>query len=263
MKYCTTVVGFSMISSVSNTYSTLFFVTLEEWAKRRDPAQKYEPLNEAISQKLAGIPGAVGFAFSPSAIPGIGPSGGVTFVLKDRAGKDLDFLTSKTEKFMAAARQRSELAMVSTILRPSVPQIYVDVDRDKVLKQRVNLGDVYRTLQSFLGRGFVNYFNHFCRQWQIYVQAEGQIRTSIDDMGQFYVRNQKGAMVPLFILATARNISGPEFIMRYNLYRAAQINAEAAPGYSSAQAMAALEEVFHQTMPREMGFDYLGMSFQE
>jgi HAE1 family hydrophobic/amphiphilic exporter-1 len=115
----------------------------------------------------------------------------------------------------------------------------------------------------FLGSGFVNYFNRFGRQWQVYVQAEGDYRTKAEAVGQFYVRNNDGQTVPLSTLTSARNIAGPEFTMRYNLYRSAQINAAAAPGFSSAQAMKALEEVFAQTMPREMGFDYLGMSFQE
>ena len=144
-----------------------------------------------------------------------------------------------------------------------MPQIFVDVDRDKVLKQGVDLSDVYKTLQAFMGSGFVNYFNRFGRQWQVYVQAEGDYRTKAETVGQFYVRNNDGQTVPLSALTSARNIAGPEFTMRYNLYRSAQINATAAPGFSSAQAMKALEEVFAQTMPREMGYDYLGMSFQE
>jgi HAE1 family hydrophobic/amphiphilic exporter-1 len=144
-----------------------------------------------------------------------------------------------------------------------VPQLFIDVDQDKVLKQGVNLSDVYKTLQSFLGSGFINYFNRFGRQWQVYVQAEGDYRTNIENVGQFYVRNNKGEAVPLSALTSVRNISGPEFTMRYNLYRSAQINASAAPGYSSAQVMRALEEVFAETMPNEMGYDYMGMSFQE
>jgi HAE1 family hydrophobic/amphiphilic exporter-1 len=144
-----------------------------------------------------------------------------------------------------------------------VPQLFVNVDRDKVLKQGVNLADVYKTLQCFMGGAFVNYFNRFGRQWQIYVQAEGDYRTKAENLGQFYVRNNGGAMVPLSALTSSKETSGPEFTMRYNLFRSAQINASAKPGYSSNQAMQALEEVFSQTMPREMGFDYLGMSYQE
>jgi HAE1 family hydrophobic/amphiphilic exporter-1 len=139
----------------------------------------------------------------------------------------------------------------------------VDVDRDKVLKQGVVLGDVYRTLQTFMGAYFVNYFNLFGRQWQVYVQAEGEYRKEADQLGQFYVRNRSGDMVPLSALTSSEQRSGPEFTMRYNLYRSAQINASSAPGYSSLQAMKALEEVFKNTMPGGMGYDYIGMSFQE
>ncbi len=144
-----------------------------------------------------------------------------------------------------------------------MPQLFVDVDRDKVLKQGVHIADVYKILQSFMGSGFINYFNKFGRQWQIYIQAEGDYRTNIENIGQFYVRNNEGKTVPLSALTSVRNITGPEFTMRFNLYRSAQINATAAPGFSSTQAMKALEEVFAQTMPREMGYDYSGMSFQE
>jgi HAE1 family hydrophobic/amphiphilic exporter-1 len=263
VKYCTSVVGYNLLSGVTNTYSTFFFITLEDWSARKEPAVQYETIKKGINQKLAGISGAIGFAFSPPAIPGIGASGGATFMLEDRAGKDIEFLAANVNTFVEAARKRPELGSVSTTFRPTVPQLFVEVDRDKVLKQGVKIDDVYKTMQSFMGSGFVNYFNKFGRQWQVYVQAEGEYRTNIDNIGQFYVRNSEGSTVPLSALTSVKNISGPEFTMRYNLYRCAQINANAAPGYSSAQAMQALEEVFAETMPPEMGFDYMGMSFQE
>ena len=133
----------------------------------------------------------------------------------------------------------------------------------KSTRQGINIGDVYQTLQAFMGGYLVNYFNRFGRQWQVYVEAEGEYRTRAEDMGQFYVANNRGGMVPLSAVTSIVNISGPEFTMRYNEYQAAQINASAAPGYSSGQATKALEDTFAQTMPREMGFDYTGMSFQE
>ncbi len=263
VKYCSSVIGYSMLSQVQNTYSAFFFISLEEWSKRKKPEEKYEAIKAAISQKMAAIPGAVGFAFPPPAIMGVGTSGGVTFILEDRAGKDIAFLSENVNKFLEAARKRPELARVTTTFTPTVPQLFVDVDRDKVLKQGVNIADVYKVLQCFMGSGFINYFNRFGRQWQVFLQAEGDYRTKIDNIGQFYVRNSDGKPVPLSALTSPRNVVGPEFTMRYNLYRSAQINATAAPGFSSAQAMKALEEVFSQTMPREMGFDYSGMSFQE
>jgi HAE1 family hydrophobic/amphiphilic exporter-1 len=139
----------------------------------------------------------------------------------------------------------------------------VEVDRDKVIKQGVPINDVYRTIQVFMGGLFVNYFNRFGRQWQVYVEAENEYRTRSENVGQFYVRNASGEMVPLSALTRFESRSGPEFTMRFNEYRSAQLNGGAAPGYSADQAMQALEEVFAQTMPREMGFDYSGMSFQE
>jgi HAE1 family hydrophobic/amphiphilic exporter-1 len=263
VKYATTVVGYSMLSQVTNTYSAFFFVTLKDWSERKAPEEKYAAIKAELSKKLGAIPGAIGFSFPPPAIPGVGTSGGATFILEDRAGKDIEYLAENTTKFIEAARKRPELVGVSTTFRPTVPQIFIDVDRDQVLKQGVNIADVYKTLQSFLGSGFINYFNRFGRQWQVYLQAEGDYRTNVENVGQFYVRNAKGESVPLSALITIRRISGPEFTMRYNLYRSAQINASGAPGVSSAQVMRVLEEVFAETMPKDMGFDYMGMSYQE
>ena len=144
-----------------------------------------------------------------------------------------------------------------------MPQVFARVDRDKVLKQGVNLSDVYQTLQAFMGGVMVNYFNRFGRTWQVYVQAEGEFRTRAENVGQFYVLNNAGDMVPLSALVTMETFHGPEFTMRYNEYRSAQLLWRAAPGYSSGQAMKALEEVFAESMPSGMGYDYMGMSFQE
>jgi HAE1 family hydrophobic/amphiphilic exporter-1 len=164
---------------------------------------------------------------------------------------------------MEAARKRPEIAQLSTTFLPSVPEKFVDVNRDKVLKQGVVLNDVYKTIQAFMGGYFINYFNRFGRQWQVYIEAEGEDRAKAENVGQFYVRNNRSENVPLSSLITVKPRSGPEFTMRYNEYRCAQLNGGAAPGYSADQATAALEDVFKQTMPREMGFDYSGMSFQE
>ena len=263
VKYVTAIDGYNFLSGVNTTYTGAFFVTLKDWADRTAPDEQYGAIMKHVNGAFSKIAGAVAFAFSPPAIPGIGTSGGVTFVLQDRAGRDLQFLADNTSKFMAAARERPELAGVSTTFAPRVPQVFMDVDRDKTLKQNVALSSVFQTLQTFMGGYFVNYFNRFGRQWQVFVQSEGGFRMSADQVGQFFVKNKDGAMVPLDALTSAKPISGPEFTMRYNLYRSAQINAAVAPGFSSGQAMAAMEEVFAKTMPKEMGFSYLGMSFQE
>jgi len=263
IKYTTTVVGFSLLSIVQDTYSAFFFVTLEPWEERKKPEEQYEAIKLRINKELSGLTDGIAFAFPPPAIPGVGTSGGFTFLLQDRAGKDIGFLADNLQKFMAAAQKRPELAGLFSTFLPNVPQLFVDVDRDKVLKQGIDIGEVYQTLQTFMGGYFVNYFNRFGRTWQTYIEAEGDYRDDPKNVGQFYVRNSNKDPVPLDALATIKNINGPEFTLRFNEYRSAQINGVAAPGYSSSQAMKALEETFQQTMPPEMGFNYMGMSFQE
>ena len=263
IKYSTGIAGFSLLSFVFTTYNSFYFITLEDWDKRDRKGLTADVIIQDLNRRLAGVPDAQAFAFSPPVIPGIGTSGGVTFMLEDRAGKDPAFLAENTAKFLDAARKRPEFALLFTTLLPGVPQLFAEVDRDKVLKQGIDLSSVYQTLQAFLGGAFVNYFNSFGRVWQVYVQSEGEFRTRAENVGQFYVRNATGQPVPLSTLVTMRPLNGPEFTVRFNEHRAAQINGTLAPGYSTREGMQALEEVFAQTMPRDMGFDYMGMSFQE
>ena len=263
VEYTTSVVGFSLLSFVRTTYNAFYFVTLKPWSDRKTRAEQYQEIKARLNQQLSQLPEGTVFSFSPPAIPGVGTSGGFTFVLEDRAGRDVQFLADNLDKFLAAARKRPEIGVISTTFLPSVPQKFVDVDRDKVLKQGVAISDVYRTIQAFMGGLFINYFNDFGRTWQVYVEAEAPYRSNLENVGQFYVRNSSGEMVPLSALTKFESRAGPEFTMRYNEYRSAQINGSAAPGYSSDQATAALEDVFKQTMPSEMGFDYMGMSYQE
>jgi hydrophobic/amphiphilic exporter-1 (mainly G- bacteria), HAE1 family len=259
----TSVVGFSLLSFVRTTYNAFFFVTLKPWDERTTRAEQLQAIKAHLNQALSKLPGAIAFSFSPPAIPGVGTSGGFTFILEDRSGGDVQFLSRNLQTFLAAARKRPEIANLSTTFLPSVPQEFIDVDRDKVLKQGVSLSDVYKTIQAFMGGYFINYFNRFGRQWQVYIEAEGIDRAKAENVGEFYVRNSKGENVPLSTLTKLKPRFGPEFTMRFNEYRSAQINGAAAPGYSADQATAALEDVFKQTMPREMGFDYSGMSYQE
>ena len=258
-----TVVGFSLLSFVNATYNAFYFVTLKPWGERVPEGLTAEVITRRLNQRLAQLPEAQAFSFAPPAIPGIGTSGGATFILEDRSGQDIEFLAQNTERFLQAARKRPEFSSLTTTFIPSVPQVLADVDRDKVLKQGVDLGTVYKTLQAFMGGVFVNYFNRFGRVWQVYVQAEGSFRTDADNVGEFRVRNSEGDAVPLSTFVKMHTTYGPEFTIRFNGYRAAQINGILAPGYSSGEGMKALEEVFAQTMPREMGYDFSGMSFQE
>ncbi len=264
VKYYTTVEGFSLLSQVQATYNAFFFVTLKPWSERTKTSEQITAINKHINAELSKLPEATAAAFSPPSIPGVGTSGGFTFILEDRSGsQDPAFLTENLDKFMAAARKRPELAGILTTYLPSVPQVFVKVDRDKVLKQGVAISDVYNTLQTFMGGYFVNYFNRFGRQWQVYVEAEDEYRTRAENVLQFYVRNKQGQPVPLSAFTEIQRRTGPEFVMHYNEYSCAQINGSAAPGYSDGQATKALEEVFAQTMPPGIGHDYFGMSFQE
>jgi hydrophobic/amphiphilic exporter-1 (mainly G- bacteria), HAE1 family len=263
VQYSTTFVGFSLLSFVRTTYNATLFVNFKPWDQRTSRDQEFQTLKAHLNQRLSQVPGAVVFAFSPPAIPGVGTAGGFTFMLEDRSGGDIQFLAKNLATFLTAARKRPEIASLSTTFLSNVPQQFANVDRDKVLKQGVNLSDVYKTIQAFMGGYFINYFNRFGRQWQVYIEAEGDQRARAENVGQFYVRNNQGQNVPLASLVDVKPRLGPEFLLRFNEYRSAQINGSAAPGYSADQATAALEEVFHQTMPREMGFDYSGMSFQE
>jgi len=263
VQYTTSVIGFSLLSLVQNTYSAFFFVTFKPWSERTKPEEQYAAIKARISQYLGSLSEGIAFAFPPPAIPGVGTSGGFTFMLEDRAGKDVPFLAQNVKTFLEAAHKRPELGTLIPTFLPNVPQVFVKVDRDKVVKQGIDLTSVYQTLQTFMGGFFVNYFNRFGRTWQVYIEAEGDYRTDAKNVGQFFVRNSTGTPVPLDAISTVEDIAGPEFTVRYNEYRAAQINGSAAPGYSSYQAMNALEETFRQTMSNEMGYDYLGLSFQE
>ncbi|HZL43102.1 MAG TPA: efflux RND transporter permease subunit [Verrucomicrobiae bacterium] len=263
VKYYTTVLGFSLLSQAQTTYNALFFVTLQPWNERKKASEQLGAIRVHINKELAAMPEAQAFSFPPPSIPGVGTAGGFTFILEDRAGHDPSFLTTELDAYMAAAAKRKELSGLSTSYLPNVPQVLINVDRDKVLKQGLDLGEVYKTLQTFMGGYFVNYFNRFGRQWQVYVEADDKYRASLDNIGLFYVRNRLGQSVPLSAVTRVERRTGPEFVMHYNEYRCAQINGSAAPGYSSDQATKALEEVFANTMPAGMGFDYFGMSFQE
>jgi HAE1 family hydrophobic/amphiphilic exporter-1 len=260
----TTVVGYNMLSGIQDTYNAFFFITLTDWDKRKGLIESYTNIKKNINFHLYGIPEGQAFVFPPPAIPGVGTSGGFTMILEDRGGNAPSFLNDNVQAFLTEANKRPELSRVTTTALPIVPQIGINMDRDKALKQKVNLSDAYQTLQCFMGGAFVNYFNLFGLQWQTYVEAEGAYRTVPENIGQFYVRNNTGQSVPMSSITSIDHMkSGPEFVMRYNLYNCAQIFGSAAPGYSSGQATEALEDVFKKTQPPGMGFDYMGMSFQE
>lgn len=264
VQYYTTVSGFSNLSRTSASYQGFFFIALKPWAERKSSDLQVQSIVDTLNKQMAAqVPEANCIALQPPAIPGLGNAGGFSMWIQDRSGGTPQFLDQNLQKFVAAARQRPELTGVTSQFSTQVPQIYADVDRDKVLKQGVALGDVYQTMQAFLGGLNVNQFNRFGRTWRVFVQGEGTERANQDDIKRYYVRNSNGVMVPLSGLLTTRQITGPQYTNRFNLYRAAQVIGNAAPGYSSGQALTVLEEVAKQTLPPEMGYDWADLSYQE
>ncbi|MEG0142674.1 MAG: efflux RND transporter permease subunit [Akkermansia sp.] len=258
------VIGFNMISGVQCTNNAFFFVTLKPWEERKLESQSAKELNRKFNAILSTkITNGAAFCFAPPAIPGVGASGGVTFVLEDRAGRGMDYLSNQTNYFIGEAMKHPAIASARSMLMPSVPQFRVQLDEAKCYAQGVDVKEANSMLQAYMGSLFINYITLYGQQWQVYIQAQGQDRADINKMDNFYVRNKKAEPVPMSSLITKENITGPEFIMRFNLYNAAQIMVSAASGYSSTQAMEALEETFQNYMPLDMGYDYMGMSFQE
>jgi HAE1 family hydrophobic/amphiphilic exporter-1 len=259
-----TIVGFSLLTYTSATYSGFYFVTLKDWDKRPGAGHTAAAILQRLNRELAGkIDEAIVFGFAPPAIPGLGSSGGFSMWIEDRSGGDVKFLDSNLQKFVAAAKKRPEVGSITPLFRPAVPQVYADVDRDKVIKQGVNLGDVYQTLQAFLGGAYINQFNRFGRQWRVYLQSEGDQRATASDIGRYYVRNSNNDFVPLSALASTRRAYGPEFTNHFNLFRAAQVIGGPAPGYSSAQVMSALQQTAREVLPREMDFEWADLSYQQ
>jgi HAE1 family hydrophobic/amphiphilic exporter-1 len=264
VQYYTTISGFSNLSRVSASYQGFFFIALKPWAERTTAELQVQGIADTLNREMAAqVPEGNCIALLPPAIPGLGNAGGFSLYIQDRSGGTVQFLDQNLQNFLAAARKRPELANVNSQFNSSVPQIYADVDRDKVLKQGVAIGDVYQTLQAYLGGLFLNQFNRFGRQYRVFLQGEGMERMSEADIKGYYVRNNSGQMVPLSALLTTRQITGPEYTNRFNLYRSAQVIGSAAPGYSSGQALAALDEVARQTLPPEMGYDWADLSYQE
>jgi HAE1 family hydrophobic/amphiphilic exporter-1 len=263
VQYYSTIVGNSLLTQTNATYSAFVFVALKPWDQRKSSDTSINAIMQSVNDRLDRMPEGRAFAFSPPAISGVGTSGGFSFMLEDRAGKSVDYLAENTDRFLQAAQQRPELVRLNSSLNARVPQVLVDVDRDKVLKQGVEVKDAYSTIQAFMGSLFVNYFNRFGRAWQVYIGAEKGYRTNANEVNNFFVRNKDGQMVPLASVVSFKTTAGPEFTSRFNEYRAVEITGSAAPGYSTVQAMKALEEVAHQVLPKDMGYDWNALSYQQ
>ena len=260
----TTVAGYSIPTSTIQPNAGAIFIQLKDWDERPNPEDHAQEivrrLNEAFAEKVVS---GVAFAFGPPAIPGLGTGAGFSMMLQDRSGNPPIYLAEQVQKFLQAANERPEIGHAYTLFRSNVPQLFLDIDDSKVLKLGVPLSDIYTTVGAFLGGAYVNDFNRFGRLYKVYVQAEPEYRVKTDGIRSFYVRNSEGDMVPLSAMVDVSRTDGPEFTNRFNLFRSAEISGAAAPGYSSAQALAALEEVAQEVLPGDMSYAWFNMSYQE
>jgi HAE1 family hydrophobic/amphiphilic exporter-1 len=259
-----TVTGYSMITSVSSPNSAMFFVALKPWGEREDKSERSFEMIEALNIRMTTeISEAVVYVFGPPAIQGLGTGAGFSFMLQDKSGNTPEALANQVQLFLAEARKRPEIGRISSFFRSNVPQIFADVDRDKVLKQGIDISDVNTAMGTLLGSTYVNDFNRFGRIYKVFMSAEGKYRNDLSSFGQFFVRNKKGMMVPLSTLINLKRITGPDYTNRYNLYRSAELTGVPGDGYSSGQALDALKETAAKVLPAGWGFDWSNMSYQE
>ena len=261
VEFITTAAGFSLLSGSMTPNSGFIFVSLKDWGLRQATAK--ELVARLNMDFFLNVNEAQVFAFGPPAIPGLGSGSGFTLMIQDRRGNTPAYLADQAVKFIQAASQRPEIGSIFTTFRASVPQRYIDINRDKALKAGVSLNDIYNTLGAFLGGAYVNDFNRFGRLYKVYVQAEPQYRLKEDQVDLFYVNNNEGTSVPLSTFVNIQNIVGPDYTNRYNLYRSVELTGSPAKGFTSAQAMVALEETAAEVLADGMGYEWSNMSYQE
>ncbi|MBW1840190.1 MAG: efflux RND transporter permease subunit [Deltaproteobacteria bacterium] len=261
VEFITTAAGFSLLSNSMSSNAGFIFVSLKDWGTREKTAKEvtallnrdfYFQVNEAQV-----------FAFGPPAIPGLGSGSGFTLNIQDRSGNTPEYLAKQTADFMQAALQRPEIGGMFTTFRATVPQRYMEINKDKVLKAGIALNDIYTTVGAFLGGSYVNDFNRFGRLYKAYIQAEPEYRLNSEKVGLFFVKNSDGAAAPLSAFVSIKEIGGPDFTNRFNLYRSVELTGSPAPGFTSAQALDALDETARDKLPPDMGFAWSNMSFQE
>jgi len=254
--------GMNILNSLNFPNSALMFIGLQPWEERKKPELHASALAREWTKKFAAIPGARAFAFGPPPLPGYGNVSGFTLQLQDRSGGSIEQLAAYVKQLVESASQRPELARLTTTFDPATPQVKVELDREKCRTVGVTVDSVFSTLQTYLGGLYVNDFVRFGRVYKVFLQAESQFTSKPEDISQFYVRNNDGGMVPLSTLVTVTKMSGPNVVTRFNLYNAAEIIGAPAAGYSSGQAIQAIEEVM-KTMPPETGYEWSGLTLQE
>jgi hydrophobic/amphiphilic exporter-1 (mainly G- bacteria), HAE1 family len=260
-----TVGGYGAVTSTYQPNFGTIFVRLKPWAERKGEALHVRGIMAGLQPKLARIPEALAFPFNIPTIAGFGASAGFNFLIQDKSGVlSVPELGEQARTFLAAARQRPELSNLFTSFDPTYPQVKVELDRDKARKLGVPVNEAFQTMSAVMGGAYVNDFNRFGRLFRVYVQAEAEARREPGDIGKIYVRSRTtDEMIPLSTLLSVTSEPGTEITNRFNLFRSVEISGVPAKGYTSGQALAALEEVFAATMPKEMGFAYSSMSYQE
>jgi len=260
----TAISGYSLLTASLSPNNAFLFVSLKPWSERGGTELHVRSIIQQVNRRLATeIPEAIAFSFGPPAIPGLGTGSGFSMMLQDRGGNSPGYLAAQTQAFIEAARERPEIGNVISTFRANVPQIFADVDKDMVLKLGISPADVNTALGAFLGGAYVNDFNRFGRLFKVYVQAEPEYRAHPSDIRYFFVRGKSGQTVPLSALVSTEPTQGPEYTNRFNLFRAAELTGSPAPGYSSDQALDALEQVAAEVLPSDMTYSWNAMSYQE
>ncbi|MGC3961650.1 MAG: multidrug efflux RND transporter permease subunit [Verrucomicrobiota bacterium] len=254
--------GMNILNSLNVPNAALMFVGLEPWEERKSPELHAKGIAQGWNKKFAAIPGARAFAFGPPPLPGYGNVSGFSMQLQDRSGGSIAQLAGYVKQLSEAVAKRPEIGRITTTFNPSTPQVKVELDREKARTLGVPVDSIFSTLQTYLSGLYVNDFVRFGRVYKVFLQAEAQFTSKPEDIGQFYVRNNDGGMVPLSTLVKISKMSGPNFVTRFNLYNAAEMMGAPAPGYSSGQAIKAIEEVM-KTMPSETGYEWSGLTLQE
>ena len=255
--------GWNLLTGQTASYNGTAFVRVKPWEQREASSDSAAAILRTLTRRLNGeIRDAAVLVLNPPPISGLSTSGGFTFVLQNRAGADTARLNEVLQELLAAARKRPEIGFVFSGFDPRIPQIEYVVDRDKVKSLGIELSEVFFTLQTFLGSYYVNDFNLFGRTYRVTAQADGAQRSRPEDVNRFYVRAANGTMVPLSTLLSARPINGPQYFERYNVYSAATINGANAPGYSSGQAIAAMEELA-RALPAGFSYEWSEATYQE
>jgi HAE1 family hydrophobic/amphiphilic exporter-1 len=257
------VVGLNFIDYVAASNQAFFVIRLKPYGVRTDPAQSAGAIIARLRPQLAAIEGAIAFPFNLPPILGLGSTGGFQYALEALQGQSPTDVAGVMNAMLVAANQQPELAGVFSTYAADTPQIYLDIDRDKAQVLGIKVSDIFSALQSTLGSFYINDFNVFGRTWQVNVQAETPFRNQTDDINRIYVRNAKGGMVPMRALAEVKLVQGPQTVVRYNGFRSAIINGAPKPGYSSGQALAAMERISQTTLPGGYSFEWTGTALQE